>query len=204
MVSKKTILLVALLGVALLGAYAVAGPQCCGTCGGGAKTATPPALTRTTPFTVLDVTGPAAGQELCYICRYGGRPSLVVFTRTTEGHFPEVAAAVDKLVQAHKDARLTGFVVLLGENTKANRERLAALAKEHNLTVPLTIAADGPAGPKAYNLADRKFDTLVLATHRNRVRSSHVVTPKCTTCPTTRANTIAEINTAGKDLLDNI
>jgi len=204
MVSKKTTLLVALLGVALLGDHAVAGPKCCGTCGGGDKPAEPAALTRTAPFNVLDVTGPAAGQQLCYICRYGGRPSLVVFTRTTEGHFPEVAAAVDKLVQAHKDARLTGFVVLLGENTKANRERLAGLAKEHGLTVPLTIAADGPAGPKAYNLAARKFDTLVLTTHRNRVRSTHAVSPKCTTCPATRANTIAEINTAGKDLIDNI
>jgi hypothetical protein len=203
MVSKRVFLLSSVFAVLLLGAGVWAYAQCCGQ-PAAQPAAAPPPITSTGPFTVRDVTGPAAGQDLCYICRYGGRPSLVVFTRTTEGHFANVAAAVDKLVAANKQARLAGFVVLLGENNKANRERLAGLAREHKLTIPLTIAADGADGPKAYNLAEREFDTLVLATHRNRVRSTHRVVAKCGTCTSTCGNQIADITTAGRKLLEDI
>lgn len=205
MMGKKLLVLAGALGLVVgFAAWAYAG---CGACGAGghapAKTTGDVAVTRTTPFQVRDVTGPAKGQELCYICRYGGRPSFVVFTRGLDGHLPETAKAVDRLVQTHKDQRLAGFVVLLGEDTKANRQRLARLARKHDLSIPLTIAADGKQGPKAYRL-DGHWDTLVLVTHRNKVHKAltlHCDAKACSSKGCAKTDKIAE---AGKELLDSI
>jgi len=192
MARKRILLLAAGMAFSLLGAAAwvYAG---CGFCGAGAAVKAKPTaevqVTSTAPFKVLDVTGPAKGQELCYICRYGGRPSLVVFTRTTSGHFPAIAKAVDTFVTENSKPRAAGFIVLLGERNETNQATLAALAKEHGLTVPLTIALDGPKGPASYKL-DGHFDTVVLVTRDNKVHKAftiHCDAPACgsTTCAPT-------------------
>lgn len=203
--AKKLLVLAGALGLVVgIAAWAYAG---CGACGGGApapaKTTGDVAITRTAPFDVHDVTGPAKGQELCYICRYGGRPSLVVFTRTLDGHLPETAKAIDRLVHKHKAQRLAGFVVLLGENTPAHRQRLARLATDHNLAIPLTIASDGKAGPKAYKL-DGHWDTLVLVTHRNKVHKALTVHCHAKACSTEGCARTDQIVEAGTELLNGI
>ena len=160
-----------------------------------------PQVTQTTPFQVVDVTGPAKGTTLCYVCRYGGRPSLVVFTRTLDGHFPDVAKAAEKFVVDNKERRAAGFVVLLGSNTKANRDTLAKLADTHKLTIPLTIAADGPKGPADYKLGGN-FDTLVLVTRRNRVQSSFPLQCTARRCARTDCAQTGDILAAARGALD--
>ena len=201
MANKRILLLTGGLVVAIVGltAWAYAG---CGTCGAGA-TAPAKTATVTPPFTVHDVTGPAKGQSLCYVCRYGGRPSFVVFTRSTGGHVRHLAKTVDKLVTDNKAKRLRAFVVLLGENSEANRAALAALAKDHNLTIPLTIAADGAKGPKGYTLP-KDFDTLVLVSHRNKVHNTITVNCAKETCGCTKCAKVADVLHAGKHLLKDI
>ena len=201
MVSKKSLLLVGAFALVLVGATAYT--YACATCGCSGQAAKPagtaqPAVTR--PFTVLDVTGPAKGQKLCYICRYGGRPSFVVFTRRADGHIRHLAPAIDKLVAQNAKARLAGFVVLLGEDNQANRESLAALAKEHNLAIPLTIA---PAAPKGYALP-KDFDTVVLVSHRNQVRNTIAVNCAQDHCRCTKCAKVADVLHAGEHLLKNI
>jgi hypothetical protein len=192
------------LAVAGTAAWTYAG---CGACGPAAAPATT-AITNTLPFPVHDVTGPATGKKLCYVCRYSGRPSFVVFTRTLDGPFPGAVKAIDTLVQENQAKKLTGFVVLLGANSDANRAKLTALAKEHKLTIPLTIAADGAKGPSNYKLGG-DFDTLVLVANQNKVLDTvslhcHAKACKSSACgssPCGKTDTIAE---AGKKLLDNI
>jgi hypothetical protein len=205
MVSKR-ILAVAGVFTLVVGGWAVWAYSGCGACGGhAAKPVETQATTvaTMTPFEVIDVTGPAKGKELCYICRYGGRPQFVVFTRTTDGHFADVAKAVDTFVAAHKDQRLAGFVVLLAENNEANRATLTKLAADHKLSIPLTIAADGPAGPKSYNLGN-DFQTLVLVAHKNKVHNTiplQCIAKTCGSKDCAKTETIAE---AGKELLGSI
>lgn len=199
MVSKRTLLVAGAVAAVVLGGAAYA--YACATCGCSAPKAT--AVTRTAPFTVLDVTGPAKGQELCYICRNGGAPTFVVFTRRTDGHIRHLAPEVQKLVDAHKDANVRAFVVLLGEKSQANRDALAALAKDLKLTIPLTIAADGAKGPKSYNLP-AGFDTLVLVANNNRVLTTVDVNCAKDSCGCTKCGKVDDLVAAGKTLLNNI
>ena len=196
MVSKRTLVLAAVSAVVVLGAVATA--YACATCGCSAAETTKVAATA--PFTVHDVTGPAKGQDLCYICRYGGRPQFVVFTRTTDGHIRHLAPEIQKVVTANKEKGVGAFIVLLADNTKANRDKLTALAKDLNLTIPLTIAADGAKGPKGYTLPEG-FDTHVLVAHRNKVQ--HTITVNCSkeTCGCTKCAKVADVLHAGKHLL---
>ena len=202
--TRMLILVAGVVALAVVGVAVWASAQCCGL--PAAAPARKPAeaqVTSTTPFQVLDVTGPAKGQEVCYICRYGGRPSLAVFTRTMEGHFPEIARAVEQFVAENRKQRAAGFVVLLGENTKTNREALVKVADDHKLSIPLTIALDGPKGPKSYNL-NGEFDTLVLVGHRNKVHSSFAlrcIANKCEGKPCARTD---EIVAAAERMLDEI
>ena len=198
MVSKRNLILVGVFALVLVGvgAYSYA----CATCGCSAKKTT---VAVTAPFTVHDVTGPAQGQDLCYICRYGGKPTFVVFTRRTDGHIRHLAPEIQKVVAANKAKGVQAFVVLLDENTKANRDKLAALAKDLELTIPLTIAADGAKGPKSYSLPAR-FDTLVLVANRNKVLSAVDVNCAKSACGCTTCGKVSEIAAASKTLLSKI
>jgi len=189
-----------LLGVSGFAVWTYAG---CGACGPAEAPAEAAAVTATLPFPVYDVTGPAKGKELCYVCRNGGRPAFVIFTRTLGGHFPAAVKAVDTLVEQNQAKKLTGFVVLLGENSDANRAKLSGLAKEHKLTIPLTIAADGAKGPSNYKLGE-EFDTLVLVANQNKVLETialHCHAKACGSGACGKTDAIAE---AGKKLLGSI
>ena len=203
MARKSLLLLAAGMAFVVLGAAAwvYAG---CGACGAGAAVEAKPTaevqVTSTAPFKVLDVTGPAKGQELCYICRYGGRPSLVVFTRTTSGHFPAIAKAVDTFVAENRAQRAAGFIVLLGERNATNQAALAALAKEHGLALPLTIALDGPKGPASYKL-EGHFDTVVLVTHKNKVHKAFALHCDAPACSSTKCAQTGDIQAAARKVL---
>ena len=199
-----TIALVAAFALSLVGVVALSDAGC-GACGAAPEPQAPstPAVSATTPFQVLDVTGPAKGQKLCYICRYGGRPSLVVFTRRTDGHFPELVKAIDRSVADNKAARMAGFVVLLGENSEANRAGLTKLATDLGLTIPLTIAADGAKGPAAYGL-DGHFDTLVLVSNRNKVLDSVALHCDAKQCDSKACAGIGRVAQAAAGMLKGI
>lgn len=199
MAIKKALLVVGALGLVLVGGAAYT--YACATCGCSAKKTA--AVTRTAPFTVVDVTGAAKGTELCYICRNGGAPSFVIFIRRTDGHIRHLAPEVQKVVDANKAKRVKAFVVLLGEDNTANREALATLAKDLKLTIPLTIAKDGAKGPKAYNLP-AKFDTLVLVANENRVLSTVGVNCAKDACGCTKCGKVDGLVAASKTLLTGI
>ncbi|HPD14816.1 MAG TPA: hypothetical protein PLE19_07695 [Planctomycetota bacterium] len=188
----------ALAGVVGVGVYVWAG---CGACGpAAAPSGAKPGIATTTPFNVLDVTGPAKGEKLCYICRYGGRPSVVIFTRTTTGHFVDLVKAVDKFVADHKEQRAAAFAVLLGEDNAANREALTKLAADHKLSIPLTIAADGAKGPSAYKL-DSACATLALVANKNKVEAAFTVKCDAASCDNAQCSPAADVVAAADRLI---
>jgi len=70
---------------------------------------------------------------------------------------------------------MAAFIVLLDENSEANQKKLADLAAESKLTVPLTIAMDGKPGPGPYKL-NADVPLTVLVSVRNTVKADLVFT----------------------------
>ncbi|TWU41434.1 hypothetical protein Q31b_28810 [Novipirellula aureliae] len=104
------------------------------------------------------------GQELCYRCRYGSRPMVLVFARDTGGSLPEFLKQLDSAVADHEDAKLKGLVTLLGDDSdalKANAEKLAETASSKH--VPVVIAKETKTGPAKYKLSSDAAITVVVA-----------------------------------------
>ncbi len=113
-------------------------------------------------FYVKDVTGPAAGEKLCYRCRFGGRPVVSIFAREVNDDLATIVKEIDKQVAQHQDQKMAAFVVLLGDDPAAAEGQLKALAKKHNIkNVPLTIF-DGKAGPSTYKISKDADLTVMM------------------------------------------
>ena len=113
-------------------------------------------------FYVKDVTGPAAGTELCYRCRFGNQPVVTIFTREITDELATLIKEVDGVVGANSDQELAAFVVLLTDEADAQETSLKALAEEHGITnVPLTTFNDA-AGPRGYKLTREAEVTVMM------------------------------------------
>ena len=120
------------------------------------------------PFYVTKVTGPEDGVEigktLCYRCRYGARPMVMVFARETGGKVAELTKQLDQAVAKHEDAQLRSFVTLIGGETESltkEAEKFSKTAEAKN--VPVTVAEDNENGPSAYKIDPKAEVTVVLA-----------------------------------------
>jgi hypothetical protein len=121
-----------------------------------------PIGTKVEAFYVTDVTGPAAGEKLCYRCKYGARPVVSIFVRDVNDQVASLVKEVDAKVGANKDAGMAAFVVLLTENPEADAQKLKDLAAKQGIqNVPLTTF-DGKAGPPNYKVGEGSEVTVMM------------------------------------------
>lgn len=113
-------------------------------------------------FYVKDVTGPKAGEKLCYRCRYGGRPVVSVFTRNTDGQVATLIKQLDGVVGKNQEKDMAAFVVLLADEPESKEGDLKSIAEKHAVTnTPLTTF-DGSAGPQNYQLSKDAEVTVMM------------------------------------------
>lgn len=112
------------------------------------------------------------GETLCYRCRYGSRPMVLIFARDIGGKVSELLKAVDHLVADHEDAKLKGLLTLIGEDAgvlKAEGEKIAE--KTAVKWVPIAVAKETKTGPLNYKLSNDAQVTIVLAQDSQVVRT---------------------------------
>ena len=108
--------------------------------------------------------GVEKGEQLCYRCRYGSRPMVMVFARDTGGKLNDLVKEIDSAVQANEDAELKGLVTLLGEDASALKDTAAKVAKTSGAKhIPVVVAKDNVSGPSNYKLDDKAAVTVVVA-----------------------------------------
>lgn len=119
--------------------------------------------------------GVEVGQNLCYRCRNGKRPQVVVFTRSTDPKVMELLQKLDKAVAENEDEKLRTFVNLLGEDKEelsATAKKVAADSKTKN--VPVVVPNEFENGPEDYGINAKAAVTIVLASDLG-VKASHAV-----------------------------
>ncbi|MFN3153034.1 hypothetical protein [Bremerella sp.] len=103
-------------------------------------------------FQVEDVTGPAAGEFLCYRCKYSGKPTVVIFAREVNDSVTSLVQQIDRKVAENSDKKLSAFMVVVGENTDEIKPMLQRVqVAQHIKNTPLTVFND-KAGPAGYDL----------------------------------------------------
>ena len=114
------------------------------------------------PFNVVDVTGPRAGEKLCYRCAYSSRPVVSIFAKQMNDKVASLTKKIDEQVGQHKDEKMAAFVVILTEDPEGQAAGLKAVAAKQELkNTPLTTF-DGIAGPEDYKIAKDADVTVMM------------------------------------------
>ena len=128
-------------------------------------------------FYVSDVTGPRAGEKLCYRCQYGGRPVVSIFARKMDDNVQKLVKEIDGVVDKNSGKKMAAFVVLLTDDPDGAETQLKKAAKQHKIAkTPLTVF-DGKAGPKPYKLA-KDADVTVMMWVDSEVKVSQAFAKK--------------------------
>lgn len=111
--------------------------------------------------------------NLCYRCRNGRRPQVIVFTRAADGKVAELVAKLDKAVQENSSSKLRVFVNVLGEDkadATDHAKKLASSSKAKN--IPFVVPNEFENGPDNYGINAKAEITVTMASELG-VKASH-------------------------------
>ncbi|MCA9194538.1 MAG: hypothetical protein KDB03_22360 [Planctomycetales bacterium] len=120
--------------------------------------------------------GTPLGQNLCYRCKNGSRPQVIVFARSSGDKLVGLVRELDSMVAKHEDAQLRAFVNVLGESKDVASEdakKLAATSKAKH--IPFVVPNEFENGPEDYGI-NAKADLTILVATEGKVKSSHAYT----------------------------
>ena len=120
--------------------------------------------------------GVKVGQDLCYRCKMGNRPMVMVFSRKPDRALARLVTKLDAVVAKNKPAHNMGsFVSLVGDQP----ETLASAGKEiidetKAQNVAVVVPKDQPNGPEDYKL-NPAAETTVLIYVKGKVVANHAL-----------------------------
>jgi len=114
-------------------------------------------------FYVRAVTGPLKNKSVCYVCRNGDRPVIMLLARKVTPELTKLLKDVDQLVDRHRANGLRGFGVFVAAvDAKDLLPRLQTVSFDEDLSLPLTIAVSSTEGPTGQKLHADAALTVVL------------------------------------------
>jgi len=121
----------------------------------------------------------AIGKKLCYRCRNGSRPQVIVFTRSTDKSVTKLVAELDKHVKKFEDEQLRAFVNVVGESKPAAEKMVKALAKSTKTeNIPYVVPVEFENGPENYALNPKAELTIIVANESKVVANFAVKSAK--------------------------
>jgi hypothetical protein len=121
--------------------------------------------------------GVKLGANLCYRCRYGGRPMVMVFSRSSDNKISGLVKKLDAVVAKNSDDKLAAFVNLLGDNRDALEAHAKELGKQAKAaSVPIVVPDEYEDGPADYGINPKAEVTVILAVN-GKVVANHAYGP---------------------------
>jgi hypothetical protein len=117
------------------------------------------------------VTGPLRNRSVCYVCRNGGRPVVMLLLRRVGPEIEPLLRDIDRLVDANRAAGLRSFAVVLCDEPGRAAPEVQTFAFDHKIDTPLSVATDAVAAPNCQNVHPDAAVTVVLYRQR-RVEST--------------------------------
>lgn len=119
--------------------------------------------------------GVKKGQNLCYRCRNGRRPQVMIFTRSTDKKVVAFLQELDKAITKNEDKQLRGFVNLLGEDKEDLNETAQKTAKDSKTkNIPFVVPNEFENGPDDYGI-NSKAEVTILLVKGLKVEANHAV-----------------------------
>lgn len=92
-------------------------------------------------FYVRAVTGSLKNKSVCYVCRNGERPVVMVFTHQVTPELAKLLKGVDDLADKHRADGLRAFGIFISRDNQELLPQVQTLAFNEMLGLPLTLAA---------------------------------------------------------------
>ena len=122
-----------------------------------------------------ELDGIPAGKELCYRCRMGSRPVVMVFARTADEKLAKLLKKLDEEIEEHASAKLTGFVNMLGTDPESLKKDAAEFVKLQGLErIAFVVPQDSANGPDDYKIAP-DADLTVVCFKGGKVTANHAL-----------------------------
>jgi hypothetical protein len=129
-------------------------------------------------FTVTKVTGNpddgvAEGRNLCYRCKMGGRPVVMVFARSADEKLAKLLKKIEEEVEEHQDEKLMSFVNMIGADAESLKKATEEFAAKHGITrIAFVVPEDAKDGPADFNIAP-DADVTVVCYKEGKVKANH-------------------------------
>ena len=117
--------------------------------------------------------GVAVDANLCYRCKNGNSPQVMIFTRSSDEQVVKLVQKLDAALAENSSKKLRAFVNVIGEDkASATKEakKLASATKAKE--VPFVVPNEVENGPGDYGLNSKAAVTVILA-KRGEVKASH-------------------------------
>lgn len=117
--------------------------------------------------------GVSVGEDLCYRCRYGSRPMVLIFARQNGPGLRRLAERIDGAIDAGQEAHLRGLLTFIGdEPTKLTNTATKFLSQCPVRSLPVAVAAEAMTGPVGYRIAPTAPVTVIIANDSQVVEST--------------------------------
>lgn len=129
-------------------------------------------------FTVTKVAGNAndgvaEGKSLCYRCKMGNRPVVMIFARTADESLAELIDELEEELKEHESDKLTGFVNMIGSDAESLKAAAAKFVKDNGIQrVAFVVPEDAENGPDNLKIAP-EADLTVVCYKGGKVMASH-------------------------------
>lgn len=114
------------------------------------------------------VTGPLMNRSVCFVCRYGDRPVVMVLARKMGPELRPLLRNVDRVVEQHRAGGLRSFGVLVSDQAFPAIGSVQTFAFNNRIAMPLTVGSETITDSSAQNLHADAVVTIVLY-HRQTV-----------------------------------
>ena len=117
--------------------------------------------------------GVAEGRSLCYRCKMGGRPVVMVFARTADEKLAKLLKKIEEEVEEHQDEKLASFVNMIGTDPESMKKAAAEFATKHGIKrIAFVVPEDAKDGPPDLKIAP-DADVTVICYRGGIVQANH-------------------------------
>jgi hypothetical protein len=140
-------------------------------------------------YTVTKVTGNpddgvADGKTLCYRCKMGQRPVVMVFARTADAKLAKLLEKIDEELVEHSDDKLTAFVNMIGPDAESLKKTATDFVAEHGIKrVAFVVPEESENGPPDFKIAP-EADVTVICYKGGTVKANHALVKDALCCET--------------------
>ncbi|MDX1963291.1 MAG: hypothetical protein SFX18_09070 [Pirellulales bacterium] len=120
--------------------------------------------------------GVSEGDKLCYRCKMGNRPVVMIFSRQADAKVGKLLTQLDKVVAENTEKKLASFVNLIGDDVEKNKTAMSKMLTDGKVNhIAVVVPDDQQNGPAEYKIAPEAAVT-VLIYKGGVVAANHAVT----------------------------